>query len=575
MVVLGIHDGHTSTAVLLEDGRIRGAISEERLTRIKGQGGFPRRSIATLLEQTCVRPADIAAVVVTGVMSPLQNVSDYSRGRQKFFPLLTKWLPINPRLLISTWVALQVQRGSRTKPLARLLRDVGIPTEKLSFEEHHSTHAATAYYLSPFSAKNQRTLVVTLDGSGDGLSGSVSLVNENGSWKRCRAISSYDSIGMVYSRVTQYLGMKPWEHEYKLMGLAPYADPDRAQAVAAILSRYFTLTDDGAAPLNRSRVWGNSLLDALYRDLRGHRFDAVAAGVQIFYEAITTRFIQHWMRLTGARALAVAGGCFMNIKANRLLLELDGCDELFVMPSCGDESCAIGAAILGHSKLSNAPVRPLEHLYWGPECSEDEILSGLQERDGQFGYEKCPDIEQRTAELLVQDNIIGRLSGGMEWGSRALGNRSIVANPSRVGNLRRINAAIKQRDFWMPFAPSILWEQRHRYVVNPTDYPADHMTMGFPSTALAQIDLVAAIHPSDFTLRPQLVKAAHSPKYHRLLSEFEKLSGISGVLNTSFNLHGEPIVCNAVDALHTFTNSDLDFVTLNDYLVWKLPRGKL
>ena len=289
------------------------------------------------------------------------------------------------------------------------------------------------------------------------------------------------------------------------------------------------------------------------------------------------QFVLNWVAKTGIRRLVLGGGMFMNVKFNMLLLERPEIDEIFFMPSGGDESVAIGAAY--HAMLEKhrnggagngvSPIQPIGPLYLGHELTEDEIRRALVSYGSRIGFEKCEDIDRRTAGLLAGDRIVGRVRGRMEWGARALGNRSIVASPRNLETVRKINAAIKMRDFWMPFAPSILWERRHDYLVNPRDFDAPYMIVAFDSTELARRELAAGLHPFDLTCRPQLVRKDWNPSYHRMIREFEKLTGIGGVLNTSFNLHGDPIVMNAEDAISTLLNSGLDYITLEDYLVWR------
>jgi carbamoyltransferase len=310
----------------------------------------------------------------------------------------------------------------------------------------------------------------------------------------------------------------------------------------------------------------------MWTDFRGLRFDSISAGVQLLHEKMVVSLIRNWIKKTGISKLAVAGGCFMNVKANKLVAEMDECEDIFVMPSCGDDSCAIGAAIWSYAKAApenSEQIRPVEHLYWGPDYTDSEIKQVLNEFSPRIKFKRCENIEKETAGLLAEHKIIGRLSGKMEWGSRALGNRSILANPSRMRNIGRLNAAIKMRDFWMPFAPSILWEKRNDYAKIPKDVNSYYMTLAYDSSSLAREHFIAALHPYDFTMRPQFVKKEHNAKYHRLISEFESISGIGGVLNTSFNLHGSPIICNPRDALETFINSALDYVTIEDYLIAK------
>jgi carbamoyltransferase len=215
---------------------------------------------------------------------------------------------------------------------------------------------------------------------------------------------------------------------------------------------------------------------------------------------------------------------------------------------------------------------PLGALYLGPTCSNEEVESALKTYEGRLRWQKCEDIERQTAEMLAANLLVGRMSGRMEFGARALGNRSILARADSLNNVRRINAAIKMRDFWMPFAPALLWERRHDYIVNPKESPAPYMVLAFPSTPLAEKELIAALHPFDLSCRPQLVDPDFNPKFHRLLKSYEKMTGSGGVLNTSFNLHGEPIVCRPTDAIETYLQSDLDALTIEDYLIWDSRR---
>ncbi|WP_457577417.1 carbamoyltransferase C-terminal domain-containing protein, partial [Desulfomarina sp.] len=562
MNILAIHDGHTATACLLTNGKITSAISEERLGRIKGQGEFPVAAVKLILENEALNPSDIDIIALVGYLKPLTTINEYQTGRQKFFPEFIKYYPGDPRKIINFIVNQGKNRRLLDKTLTEQFHSLNLPVRQVKLVEHHQAHGATAYYLSHFYQNSHKTLVFTLDGSGDGLSGTVSIVDESGNWTRLKNISSFDSLGIVYSRVTQYLAMKPWEHEFKLMGMAPYCATEYSERVFDILHQCIRLSDDNLSFINQKKLWGNSLLSYLKIVLADHRFDAVAAGVQLLHERLLVPFVDSWINKTGVHNIAVAGGCFMNIKANKLLMELDSVEDIFVMPSCGDDSCALGAALWEYGRqketATRAKISPLDNLYWGPNFASEEIKQTLLRYQEKIEYKKSDDIEKESASLLADHKIIGRMSGRMEWGSRALGNRSIIANASRLQNIRKLNAAIKMRDFWMPFAPSILWERRHDYAKIDKDIPAYHMVMGFDSTELAREHLIAALHPYDFTMRPQFVKKEHNPQYHRLLSEFEKLTGFGGVLNTSFNLHGWPIVCSPEDAVSTFLKSDLD-----------------
>jgi len=418
MKILGIHDGHTATACYLEDGKIISALSEERLTRKKGHGGFPSAALRHILEQENLSPDDIDIVALVGFLKPLTSTDQYQEGRQKYFPKLIRMFPGDPGRIINFVVSRGKKHRLRDNNLVRCLQDAGLPLHKVRLVEHHQAHAATAWYLSPFYQQGQPALVITLDGSGDGLSGTVSLVDAQGKWSRLQNISSFDSPGMVYSRVTQYLAMKPWEHEFKLMGMAPYASPEYAEKVFRILHGYLRLSDNGLSFENQKKLWGNSLLDRFRHDFRNHRFDAVAAGVQLFHERLLVPFIHNWIQKTGVPRVAVAGGCFMNIKANKLLMELDSVEDIFIMPSCGDDSCAIGAALWEDSmrpdRKDSYGIAPLRGLYWGPEFTDRHILETLRLYADSVEYRQSENIEKESAELLAHHKIIGRFSGRMQ-----------------------------------------------------------------------------------------------------------------------------------------------------------------
>ena len=282
-------------------------------------------------------------------------------------------------------------------------------------------------------------------------------------------------------------------------------------------------------------------------------------------------FARNALDATGAHSVVCGGGVFMNVKANMVLKDLPGVEHFAVCPSAADESTAIGAAYDGYERLTGKQLCPLDTIYLGPEYSEGEIEQAI---DRLAVAERCrverpDDIDRATAELLVEGEIVARFQGRMEFGARALGNRSILAHPSDPEIVPVINHQIKQRDFWMPFAPTILDEFQDRYIVNPGRIPSPHMMIAFETTPQAQSELRAAIHPFDKTARPQLLREADNPDYHRLIRIFQERTGIGAVLNTSFNLHGEPIVCSPDDAFETFFNSGLQHLAIGPYLVSK------
>lgn len=578
MRVLGIHDGRAASACLLADGKILAAVSEERLTRNKGQGGIPVRAVEWLLAWSGWSGSEIDAVAIGTIVPPLVGIGNDLKFPRNAFAAVASLLPASvagSSRLVGPYV--RVMRARRDlQAFRRVMDEYEIPPDRLVFTEHHRNHACTGL-IGPWAGTNDPWLVITLDGAGDGLSGTVS-VGRRTSVSRLLSLHAYHSLGEIYLRTTQYLGLKALEDEYKVMGLAPYASSQAQERAYQVLSRYVRLSADGLRILNTSGTWGPRLLALLRRDLAGMRFDGVAGALQQLTEEIVEGFARAWIEKTGIRRVAVAGGVFMNVKLNMLLNEMPGVDHLYVVPSCGDESVAIGAALSAYWDACRARevtprVVPFGPLYLGPEYGHTSITAALEAHGDDIHWSRESDIEARTVQLLLEGRVVGRMTGRLEWGERALGNRSILADARDVSVVRRLNAAIKQRDFWMPFAPAILWERRWDYLVSRREIDAPAMTLAFHTTPLAHRDLIAALHPYDLTCRPQVVTPEWNPRFHHLLKAWEGATGCGGVLNTSFNLHGEPIVCSPEDAICTLLRSELDYVTLEDYLVWPKRNG--
>jgi carbamoyltransferase len=272
----------------------------------------------------------------------------------------------------------------------------------------------------------------------------------------------------------------------------------------------------------------------------------------------------------------LGGGVFMNVKANMLLAQEDWVEDLFAFPSCGDESNAVGAAYLGYLQecarrgVPPAP-QPFGPPYLGPGVTDAEVEAVLRERrlEGRYKVAWHDRIEEKIAELLVSDGVVARCFGRMEFGARALGNRSILANPADRRVVGLINRMIKNRDFWMPFAPTVLEERADEYLVNPKRLQSPYMMLALPTRASTRESIIAAIHPHDGTARPQILVEAWNPEYYAVIREFQRRTGVGAVLNTSFNLHGEPIVCSAADAVDTFERSGLPHLAVGHWLISK------
>jgi carbamoyltransferase len=438
--------------------------------------------------------------------------------------------------------------------------------------DHHTCHAAAAYYGAGFASRE--ALVLTNDNSGDGLCATASTGRAASLTRHEATPSAPGSLGAFYSFVTLGLGMKFGEHEYKVMGMAPYASESQTVRAEAALRDVFEL-EEGRPARFRWRKPGERYA-LLLRATLGLRFDAVAAGAQRLLEAMLLRWTRLMHERYGGTRLALGGGVFMNVKANMLIGQEDWVEDLFAFPSCGDESNAVGAAYLGYLQECgrrgvSATVHPFGPAYLGNDVLDEEAEAVIRSRklEGRYAIAFHDRMEEKIAELLVSDGVVARCAGRMEFGARALGNRSILANPSDHRVVPLINRMIKNRDFWMPFAPTVLAERASDYLVNPKLLPSPYMMLAMPTLPAAREALVAAIHPHDATARPQILEQSWNPEYHAVISEFQRKTGVGAVLNTSFNLHGEPVVCTAEDAVDTFERSGLPHVAVGHWLISK------
>lgn len=581
MRILGIHDGHNCTAALYIDGKMVAMVAEERFSRKKNTSGFPKLAVEWLAKEYGLTSENIDLVAVAGLVTPMQEfgqqIGPWYRLASAFGKILPSRLMMSSALVKPYLAMRQMTGGSRTQQIAAQLTHLGIPESKIKLVEHHTCHAHAAYWLDN-TRSDAATLVITLDNTGDGRCGSVSIARGAKEFNRITSYQSLHSVGMMYTAITRYLGMKAVEDEYKVMGLAPYARGNKAEKVYKILRGHMDLSEDGTEIVNKSGLWEDSYIERFRTELAGYRFDHIAAGVQKLVEDLVVGYLQAWVRKTGIRKLALGGGVFMNVKLNMLIEECKDFEQVYFLPSCGDDSIAAGAALKSAWDAHTAAGKtfdpqPLGSLYLGPGFTNDDAATALGAYTGKLKWKKSADLARTTAELLAKGLVIGRMHGRMEFGARALGNRSILARADSLNQVRKINSAIKMRDFWMPFAASILWERRRDYVLdNGRDSFARYMITGFRTTPRAVTELIAGLHSFDLSCRPQLVEQDWNPAYHAMLKHYERITGFGGVLNTSFNLHGDPVVCSPREAVETYIQSDLDVLTIEDYVVWDEAR---
>lgn len=566
MNVLGIHDGHNAGAAVIVDGKVVASAQEERYRYQKNFMGFPYRAIASVLTVANIGVEDLDIVAMSSIHEPrgfeVSQIRDIFRFEQGHY-IRSRVLGIGrstPFYRLYT-ARLRAER-------VRELRRAGFPVKKLRFIEHHFCHAAAAYYGSPW---RDHVLVLTLDGGGDKLAATVSVASGS-SIDRLAATPDTDSLGNLYSRVTFMLGFVPWEHEYKIMGLAPYASVKNSAHLKNLFSGYLRLSDSNPLVFRRGIPEPTRLTcRRLRQDLAYARFDEIAGGLQAFTEDLIVRWVRGAVERTGIRKLALGGGVFMNVKVNKLVAEMPEVEDVFVFPSCGDESNPIGAALQAYVQESGQVPQPIGPIYWGPTFSGEEVEDAIKDsRENGFEFEEHDDIEGTIADLLLEHKIVARVTGRMEFGARALGNRSILADPSDLRTVQTINRMIKMRDFWMPFAPVILAERQDEYIRRTKPVKSPYMMFAFDSEPSRRHKMIAAVHQADWTTRPQIIERDYNPAYYEIIRRFEKKTGGGVLLNTSYNLHGYPITLGPREALSVFNESGLEYLALGDYLLSKV-----
>lgn len=581
MKVLGLHVGHNATACLLENGKIISCISEERFTNVKNQTGFPQ-SVIDYFKKKYLKDGftEVNDVIIPNIyLSPQLGIETIDK--KTFFDYLYSFVWFiftnfffhfrslkNLQFLIYKFYITTLGPRFLKKENKKYQKILNCDHKKIKNYEHHLCHAAAAYFASPFN--QEKALVLTLDGAGDLLCATVNIFEKN-KWERIAETNLSNSIGIIYMELTRYLGMKPNEHEYKVMGLAPYAKEKD-------VNKLYEKIKDLVVVKNlvfETKFDTHSAYFYIKKYLEGWRFDIIAGAFQKLIEERITQWVKNCIKETNIHTVCLGGGVFMNVKANLRISKLPEVEKLFIFPSCGDESNAIGAAYLGYieeskQKDTEPRIKPIEHIYFGPSFEEEDIKEALDENiRRKYKIQKIENIEEKIAELLTENKIVARMTDKMEFGARALGNRSILANPKDPQNIRIINEQMKNRDFWMPFACTILKEREKDYLVNPKEIEARYMITAFPSTKKARQDLKCGMHPYDFTIRPQVLKKEHNPGYYKIIKKFEEKTGIGGVLNTSFNLHGFPIVLGPKEAIFAFENSGLQYLAIENYLLIK------
>lgn len=567
MNILGIGGafGHDPSAALLVDGRIVAAAEEERFRRQKHAYGLPAFYAGRfVLKQAGLSPRDLQIVAFP--------FSAETQERQKVRYARRVWSH-HPLRAIRAFTENARKIAKKRAYLRETLRQIGVPPDVRILEvDHHIAHASSAFHLSGWES----AAILSIDGAGEY---TATLVAEGLPGGEIRTLATFvepDSLGNYFAGVTEFLGFQPNDGEFKVMGMAPYGD-------ASKVDMGFALTwgggsyrvEDGywwvprwqrAAGLNCSRRLLKRLGPARVGDECLEPYVHIAAAVQKQLEEVAVHLVEHHLKgaleRSGGR-LCVAGGCALNVKMNQVLLAHPLVKEIFVQPVANDAGTSLGAATYAAWR-NGERVEPLKHLYLGPEFTNEEIVEALKNQG--LDYARQESITETVARLLADGKICAWFQGRMEFGPRALGNRSILANPSVPGMSDEINLQIKFREKWRPFCPSVL-STRAEDVLG-SKHPAPYMILAFQASAKTKDLIREAVH-IDGSIRPQVIDPEANPRYHEMVARFHELTGVPAVINTSLNRRGEPMICRPQEAVEMFKGSGLHYLAIGDYLVTK------
>jgi carbamoyltransferase len=594
MTIIGIHDGHSSSCAISKNGEIIYAAQEERFTRRKNEESFPKNSLLYALNKYNIKSSEIEEVAIAGVYQEYSElylrkdttfkIADYYKEMLEYWEPRLAGKPYDKHYLLNLRKTdKRFQHDSevyqfpdelkelegiklyekfneiRKNSISELLK---IDATKVKFYDHHTCHIYYGYFSNP--RKKSECAAFTIDSMGDNVNQVVWDVNE-GNFQKISETNQCE-LARVYRFITLYLGMRPFEHEYKVMGLAPYAKSKYSGEVAEILNEIIKV--EGIKIVHNKRP--ADLFKFIRDNLAIYRFDNIAAGLQEWLENNVTMLVQNIHNETGKRDFVFSGGVSMNVKLNKRIAEMECVNDLYVAGSSADESLSIGVCYLAEKKNQKVP---LKNLYLGYSVSEEDLTKAKSLSQTNKRYKVTENITtEQVAKLLAKGEVVAWISGRAEFGARALGNRSVLANPSDRNVVVQINEMIKDRDFWMPFALSVLDEDASRYLVNPKNISANYMANSMDTKPEFYEQIAAGTHPYDKSVRPQIVTEESNASYHQLIKAFKKETGIGALLNTSLNLHGLPIANGFDDALLILEKSELKFLAFEGILIEKMTR---
>lgn len=550
MYILGIHVGHDSNVALIKDGAIVADIAEERLAGIKHFSETPTRAIEFCLNQAKITMDEIDIIAVASLNEVKKN------------PYFVTTLGLEGELS---------PRHSSIHPAAYIKTYKVNPHTEVVHIDHHLAHAASAYFTSGY---NDRCLIVTADGIGeDGVSLAI-WRGEGGDIEPLMKVGAEGSLGWFYGVVTEALGWWVGDGEGKTMGLAPYGRVDRTFGVLdnfaphykdGVLSSPYDFGTPYYWTTTGSFHWHFKDAESIKELIAKYGREDIAAEAQRLLEEEMLGIILSWLDKEKVSRLCSSGGVFLNIKLNQRAWESKKITHQHIFPNAGDAGLGVGAALYAYYNTTKEKgIKPISNIYWGPEYSDEEIEKTLKERN--IPYEFCEDISKRCAEFLSQGKILGWFQGRMESGPRALGNRSILIDPGKRENKDIINKKVKFREPFRPFCPSLPLEAADKYLENWR--MERYMITSFKAREETRDEVPAVVHV-DGTLRPQIVEKTQNEKFWYLLTEFGRLTGTPVLLNTSFNIKGEPIVCSPRDAIRCFYDTGMDYLAMGNFLISK------
>ena len=568
MYILGISEiDNDAGAILLKDSEVVCGINEERLSRRKRHQGFPHLSIKWILSHAGITLSEIDYIAVAKA-DPKKTPELFYRPRNLIskYPFFTKKDPASFTTKLLNKLIYIYRNIPRTMKLAERMNDEisdwvmkNRCADKIIRIPHHYAHAVCAYWASGFD----KTLAVTIDGQGEGISAQVYSI-DHGEFKLLTEVPLPHSLGTFYGSVTKALGFKPSRHEGKITGLAAYAVPDNKLLDA--VRRIAFSNDDGT--FSAPSVYGS--YPTILKLAKKYGPKKLSSAFQTVLEEVVCRFVQHWVQLTKIKNVVLAGGVVGNVKLNQRIHELQEVEKIFVFPHMADGGLCYGAAQeVYRRKSEDVSPSPIKNVYWGPLYTKDEVKSVL--RDKGLSWEQPENAAVKVAELLADNKVIAFFNGALEFGPRALGSRTIMYPTTDASVNDWLNSRLDRSEF-MPFAPVTLAEHIDDCYIGTAgaEFTAQFMTVTFNCTDKMKKQSPAVVH-IDGTARPQIIKREQNPFYYDIIKNYHQITGIPSVVNTSFNMHEEPIVCSPEDAVRAFLLGGLDYLVIEGLIV-KFPK---